>query len=137
MVDIYKAWHEYDNNITISKNAATSLMLGLITDTGRFRYRGLTSEVLNNAGYLIDLGVDVESLYNKLYVDEVATLKLQGYVLNNFKNKYNGLIPQNTISVDEYAKDHWSSNTLPTIKCIASTCFFYSVFILYKTESYT
>lgn len=49
---------------------------------------------------------------------------------NDFKNRYNGLIPTDAISADEYVKDHWSSNFVPTIKCIASICFFYSVFIL-------
>ena len=69
-----------------------------------------------------------ESLLNKSPFAKLCD-DIRG-LYDNFKNKYNGLIPQNTISVDEYAKDHWSSNTLPTIKCIASTCFFYSVFIL-------
>ena len=49
---------------------------------------------------------------------------------NNFKNQYNGLILENAISADEYVKDHWNNNLVPTIKCIASMCFFYSVFIL-------
>lgn len=88
IVRMIKAW---GNEVKMCEKAAYALYFGIITDTGRFRYRGLTSEVLNNAGYLIDLGVDVESLYNKLYVDEVATLKLQGYVLNNFKTTPNGV----------------------------------------------
>lgn len=49
---------------------------------------------------------------------------------HDFINRYNGLIPEGVISVDEYVKDHWSSNIAPTIKCVASVCFFYSVFIL-------
>ncbi|WP_289739512.1 hypothetical protein [Paramuribaculum intestinale] len=49
---------------------------------------------------------------------------------DDFKNRYNGLIPADAISADVYVKDHWSSNFVPTIKCIASMCFFYSVFIL-------
>jgi|InofroStandDraft_1065614.scaffolds.fasta_scaffold01582_14 hypothetical protein len=48
----------------------------------------------------------------------------------DFINQYNGLIPSTVISADEYVKDHWSSNFVPTIKCMASMCFFYSAFIL-------
>lgn len=48
----------------------------------------------------------------------------------DFNNRYNGLIPTSIISADEYVKDHWSNNFLPTIKCVASLCFFYSAFIL-------
>lgn len=49
---------------------------------------------------------------------------------NDYINQYNGLVPDNVISNEEFVKDHWSSNLVPTINCMASTCFFYSVFIL-------
>ena len=88
IVRMIKAW---GNEVKMCEKAGYALYFGIVTDTGRFRYRGLTSEVLNNAGYLLDLGVDVDTLYNKLYVDDVATLKLQGYVLNNFKTTPNGV----------------------------------------------
>ena len=88
IVSMIKSWGA---EVKINKEAAYALYFGITTDTGRFRYRGLSSEVLNNAGFLLDQGIDVDSLYNKLYVDEVATLKLQGYVLNNFKTTENGV----------------------------------------------
>lgn len=88
IVRMAKAW---GNEVKMCEKAGYALYFGIVTDTGRFRYRGLTSEVLNNAGYLLDLGVDVDTLYNKLYIDDVATLKLQGYVLNNFKTTPNGV----------------------------------------------
>lgn len=89
IVRMIKAW---GNEVKVCEKAGYALYFGIVTDTGRFRYRGLTSEVLNNAGYLLDLGVDVDTLYNKLYIDDVATLKLQGYVLNNFKTTPNGVV---------------------------------------------
>lgn len=89
IVRMIKVW---GTEVKMCEKAAYALYFGIVTDTGRFRYRGLTSEVLNNAGYLLDLGVDVDSLYNKLYIDDVATLKLQGYVLNNFKTTPNGVV---------------------------------------------
>ena len=75
----------------ISKECATALYFGITTDTGRFRYRGVNQTVLENAGYLISCGVDVQKLYNDLYIDDVESLKLQGYVLNNFKTTPNGV----------------------------------------------
>ena len=89
IVRMIKAW---GNEVKMCEKAGYALYFGIVTDTGRFRYRGLTSEVLNNAGYLLDLGVDVDTLYNKLYIDDVATLKLQVYVLNNFKTTPNGVV---------------------------------------------
>ena len=77
--------------LTISKECATALFFGIVTDTGRFRYRGVNQIVLENAGYLVSCGVDIQKLYNDLYVDEVAELKLQGYVLTHFKTTPNGV----------------------------------------------
>lgn len=91
MVDIYKAWHEYDNSIVLSKEAATSLMLGMVTDTGRFRYRGTCRKTLENAGLLLDAGVELDDLYASLYTKDVAELKLHGFVCNNFKVTPNGV----------------------------------------------
>ena len=89
MVDIYKAWHEYDNNIVLSKEAATSLMLGMVTDTGRFRYRGTCRKTLENAGLLLDAGVELDDLYASLYTKDVAEEVRDKYnviILNEAKN---------------------------------------------------
>lgn len=80
------------DNCVISKKCAYALYFGITTDTGRFRYRGVNGTVLSNAAVLIDTGIDVQYLYNKLYVDDVNTLKLQGFVLNNFKTTPNGVV---------------------------------------------
>ena len=119
IVRMIKAWN---NEVKMCEKAAYALYFGIVTDTGRFRYRGLTSEVLNNAGYLIDSGVDVDTLYNKLYVDEVETLKLQGYVLNNFKTTENGVayiyFSQKVINKFGVTKDEAANlvNSISTIK---------------------
>lgn len=91
MVDMYKAWKEQDSNITMTKEAATSLMLGMVTDTGRFRYRGTCRKTLENAGLLLDSGVELDELYTSLYTKDKEELKLQGYVCENFKVTPNGV----------------------------------------------
>ena len=70
---------------------AKAWYLAITTDTGRFRYRGVNGEVLANAGFLVDQGVDIENLYTKLYIKDVNPLKLQGYVYQNFKISPNGV----------------------------------------------
>ncbi len=69
-----------------------------------------------------------ESLLNKSPFSSLCA-EIRG-LYTDFKNRYNGLIPDNAISADDYVKDHWSNNFVPTIKCVASLCFFYSAFIL-------
>ncbi len=88
IVRMIRSWKD---EIKINKESATALYLGIITDTGRFRYRGLSEELFNNAGYLLNQGIDAYDIYDNLYVDTVETLKLQGYVLNNFKTTPNGV----------------------------------------------
>lgn len=91
MVDMYKAWHEYDNSITLNKEAATCFMLGIVTDTGRFRYRGTNKKVFENAGLLMDENIELDSLYTSTYIKDKEELKLQGYVCENFKTTSNGV----------------------------------------------
>ena len=59
--------------------------MGIVTDTGRFRYRSVNADVLYNSGFLLSKGVDIEKVYAKLYTKDSSILKLQGAVCNNFK----------------------------------------------------
>lgn len=88
LVRMAKQWGD---RINVTKEAATYLYYGIITDTGRFKYRGVNGEVLENAGFLVNKGVDIQSMYDAMYVDELRVLKLKGYVLNNFKVTPNGV----------------------------------------------
>ncbi len=89
MTRIFKQWEQEGLELTL--DAAKCLFLGIITDTGRFRYRGVTSETLSNAGWLLDKGIDTEDIYPGLYVKDFKTLKLEGYVYNHFKITPNGV----------------------------------------------
>ena len=91
MVDMYKAWHEYDNKITLNKEAATAYMLGIVTDTGRFKYRGTDRQLFENAGLLMDQDIELDELYTSTYIKEKEELKLQGFVCENFKVTENGV----------------------------------------------
>ena len=75
----------------INEDVASCLYLAITTDTGRFRYRGVNGKTLNNAGWLLDKGVDTEKMFSHLYIKEKEVLKLQGYVYNNFKMTENGV----------------------------------------------
>ena len=51
--------------IPISKEIGTCIMTGIITDTGGFRYRGITPDTFEYTAELIRLGVDVPSIYKR------------------------------------------------------------------------
>ncbi len=78
-------------NWSVSPRAGECLYLGIATDTGRFRFRGVTGDTLRRAGYLLDLGVDFTSLFETWYCDSLGEVRLKGYILNNFKQTNKGV----------------------------------------------
>ena len=69
--------------LRLNEEAAFALYTGLVTDTGRFRFRGVDSDTMMAAATLLSYGVDVEKLDNYLSVETMDVVKLKGYVLQN------------------------------------------------------
>ena len=81
----------FKDRLKMSPEAATFIYLGMVTDSGRFRYEGVTGETMRLAGALLDCGVKTEKLFAHLYVDEFETLKLKAFVYENIKITKNGV----------------------------------------------
>ena len=79
------------DELKIDKEAATYLYAGLVTDSGRFRFRSVSGDTMRLAGMLLDTGVDTDTLYANLYMKEFDEFKFHGYVLNNIKITENGV----------------------------------------------
>ena len=79
------------DELKIDKEAATYLYAGLVTDSGRFRFRSVSGDTMRLAGMLLDQGVDTDTLYAHLYMKEFEEFKFHGYVLNNIKITKNGV----------------------------------------------
>ncbi len=69
--------------LEMNYDAAFALYTGIVTDTGRFRFRGVDSETMMLAARLLSYGVDVEKLDNLLSVETMNVVKLKGHVLQN------------------------------------------------------
>lgn len=52
--------------IEIDKNIGTCLLTGIITDTGGFKYQGVTAETFEFVAGLLNRGVNVSSVYKKV-----------------------------------------------------------------------
>lgn len=72
-----------ETGLRLNYEAAFALYTGLVTDTGRFRFRGVDSATMMIASTLLSYGVDVEKLDNLLSVETMNVIKLKGYVLQN------------------------------------------------------
>ncbi|MFA5719439.1 MAG: bifunctional oligoribonuclease/PAP phosphatase NrnA [Acholeplasmataceae bacterium] len=82
----------YHKELKLSFLGAQAMYVGIVTDTGRFRYRGVSRQTHEMAGLLLDYGVDVEEIDNHLSIETMQTIKLKGEVLSNFKVSEGGFI---------------------------------------------
>ena len=76
---------KYKDELKINKEAAEALYVGIVTDTGRFKYDSTTAKTHRIAASLLDYGVNIGKIDNYLSVETIDNLKLRGYCLNTFK----------------------------------------------------
>ena len=82
---------KYQDELKMNMDAARALYTGIVTDTGRVRFRSVNSDTFRSVAYLLDYGLDFVDVLNQLSVKSENLLKLQGYVLLNFKKTENGV----------------------------------------------
>lgn len=70
--------------LPIPYSAALALYVGMVTDTGRFRFDSVKSRSHEMAGMLLDAGVNPAMVDSYLSIDTMESLRLKGYVLSNF-----------------------------------------------------
>lgn len=84
-------YHTFRNELKINRKAATYLYTGMVTDSGRFRFRSVTGDTLRLAGMLLDQGVDTDRLYANLYMEEYDFLKFKSHVYEKMEMTENGV----------------------------------------------
>jgi len=89
---ITEFYNDFKDELVMNEKAALALYVGITTDTGRFRYRGVTANVLRLAAILLDYNLDLERIYSNLYLKDVDSLKLQGEVYKKFKSTPHGVL---------------------------------------------
>ncbi len=88
---ILEFYLEFANILKLNMAAAQALYTGIITDTGRFKYRSVTADTFNAVAHLLDFGLDFTKILQTLDVRSENQMKLQGYVLQNFEKTPNGV----------------------------------------------
>lgn len=81
----------FSDELKIDREAATYLYTGMITDSGRFKIRDVNGDTLRNAAVLLDIGVDTESLFAHLYLDDFDYLKFKSDIIRKMKMTENGV----------------------------------------------
>ena len=94
----YEAFSDF---LRIDARAAAYVFLGMVTDSGRFRFSGVGGDTMRLAGLMLDQGVDTETLFAHLYLQDFDGLKFKAYVYEHIERTENGVA---YIDVDRAAR---------------------------------
>ncbi|MCR5823379.1 MAG: bifunctional oligoribonuclease/PAP phosphatase NrnA [Lachnospiraceae bacterium] len=81
----------FKDELKVTKRAAECLFTGMATDSGRFRFASTSGETMRLAGFLIDFGLDLETIYSNLYLEDFDYFKFQAYIFGQMKITENGV----------------------------------------------
>lgn len=75
----------FNKELKMSKTGARAMYTGIVTDTGRFRYRGVSKLTHELAGLLVEQGADVVEIDNNLSKESLEVFKYKAHMLNTAK----------------------------------------------------
>ena len=88
---IAKFYDTFSSELKINSEAATYIYTGMVTDSGRFRFRSVSGETMRLAGVMLEQGIDTDTLYAHLYLDDFKKLKFEGYAHRKMKISEGGV----------------------------------------------
>ena len=88
---VVKFYDAFRDELKMDSEAATYLYPGMVTDTGRFRYSDVDGDTLRHAAMLLDVGVDTETLYARLYLEAFEYLKFKAHIYQQMEITENGV----------------------------------------------
>lgn len=112
--------HFYDtfrDQLKIDSQAATYLYTGMVTDSGRFKYDGVTGDTMRCAGLLLDVGVDTDTLFARLYLEAFEYLKFKAYIYEKMEVTENGVA---YIMVDKQMQEKFSLTLEQASACVGT-----------------
>lgn len=66
-----------EGELTVPAEAARLLYIGMVTDSGRFRYDSTNAQTFRMASFLMEREFDTNEIYRHLYADELARVQLR------------------------------------------------------------
>lgn len=78
--------------LLMNKNIASKIYLGIVSDTNRFMFNNSTSKTFLNVARMIkDYELEIDKLYEPLYLRPLNEVKLEGYIGLNINVTENGV----------------------------------------------
>ena len=88
---VVEFYDTFKDELVMTKEAAQYLYTGMVTDSGRFRFRSVSGDTMRYAGLLLDQGVDTDVLYANLYLEHYGYLKFKAEMYKRMKITENGV----------------------------------------------
>ena len=114
IVDFYAT---FADELKIDSEAATYLYTGMVTDSGRFKYDGVSGETLRNAAILLDVGVDTQTLFARLYLEAFEYLKFKAQIYQRMQITENGVA---YIFVDKAMQEEFGLSLEQASACVGT-----------------
>lgn len=88
MVDFYRT---FSDELKMNARVATCFFTGMVTDSGRFKFKEVTGETMRLAGLLLDFGIDMQTIYANLGLEDFSYYKFQAYIFGKIRVTENGV----------------------------------------------
>ena len=72
-------------NLKVTTRAATSLFMGIVSDSGRFRYDSISSGTFRRASFLMQFNIDTNFVYTNFYVTSLSALRLKSWFIDRIR----------------------------------------------------
>ena len=99
--------YTFKEELKCNTEIATYLFTGMVTDSGRFRFKETNSNTFRLAGWLLGFGIDTETLYAHLYLEDYNFYKFKACILENMNITPNGVA---YTYVDKAMQEHFKLN---------------------------
>ena len=133
---IAKFYFAFKDQLKIDTEAATYLYTGMVTDSGRFRFRSVSGDTMRMAGMLLDLGIDTDVLYAHLYMQDLESFKFKSYVYKNMKMTDAGVAYLNVsrATMEKYGLTHEQAAAAVSLMDSIKGSLIWIIFIEHETE---
>ena len=124
-------YNAYKDELKIDSEAATYLYTGMVTDSGRFKYSGVNGETMRNAAVLLDVGVDTDVLFARLYLEAFEYLKFKAHIYDRMQITPNGVA---YLYIDKAMQEEFNLTQEQASACVGNLdsirgCISWAVFI--------
>ncbi len=68
------------DELKLDTAGATHIYMGMVTDSGRFRFNSVSGDTHRLAGMLLDFGIDTDTLFARLYLRSPEAIRYEAYV---------------------------------------------------------